>query len=134
MSTEKAVAQQEATLIMPSTEELGELENMETGGSLVAAYRKQEDWHALKDTPVRCMYLGLKEIPNEDGELIRCGIFIEPDRTVFLAAQMVLVQAVERLTTPFPLVITYGGKKKNKSGDGSTNIFEVRQLKASSDA
>lgn len=127
MSTE--VAQAEATLHLPSTEELGQLEEMETGRSLIAAYRTQEDWHERKDQEIRCFYLGIKEIPNEDGELIKCAVFAEQN-AVFLGAQMVLVQAVESLPSQTPIAITYRGKKKNKSGDGSTNVFDVVILKS----
>lgn len=118
----------EAVLTMPSTEQLGQLANAESGMSLTVAYRKSEDWLLLTDVPIRCFYLGTKEIPNEDGEMVLCAAFMNPDG-VFLAGQMVLVEAVRRLNQGVALEITYKGKKKNKSSKGDTNIFEVRTLK-----
>lgn len=115
-------------LIMPSTEEVGELQNMETGTSLIAKYRTQEEWHELKDEPVRCFFMGMKQIPNDEGELINCGVFAEKGG-VFLSAQMVLVDAVTALPSGTPIAITYRGKKKNKMSDGSTNMFDVQTLK-----
>lgn len=115
-------------LLMPSTEEVGELQNMETGTSIIAKYRTQEDWLQLKDRPVKCYFMGMKDIPNDEGEIINCGVFAEKGG-VFLSAQMVLVDAVQSLESGTPICITYLGKKKNKSNEGSTNVFDVQLLR-----
>lgn len=112
------------TLNIPTIEALGTLESMDRGPKRNISYRTQEEWYGLKDQPVKCFFLGLKEIPNEKGELVLSGGFASKDG-VFLAAQTVIIEAVRDLPEQTPLEITYKGKKKNKSSEGSTNIFEI---------
>jgi hypothetical protein len=112
------------TLDMPSLDQLGELDGMDKVYKRTASYRTQEDWFAYKDKPVRCYYLGVKELPNDKGEIVLSGIFAAKDG-IFLAAQRVIIDAVRDLPSNTPLEITFLGKKKNKTSDGSTNIFEV---------
>ena len=107
--------------------DLSQLDDMVVGKSYVAKYRTQEDWQMLKDKPLRCIFLGIKEIPNSDGELIKCAVFADKSG-VFLSAQMMIMDAVSHMVSMKPLVITYTGKKPNKSGQGSTNIFDVAEL------
>jgi len=117
----------EVTLSMPNTEALGLLENAEVGMSRTVKYKTQEDWQALKGVPIRCYYMGLKEIPNEDGEMVISAGFMSKDE-VFIGAQMVLVDAVRGLSKNTAIEITFEGKKKNTSSDGSTNLFSVKLL------
>lgn len=112
---------------MPSPEHLQKLEELEPGYSLTPAYRTQEAWNSYLNQPVRCIFLGTKEIPNSEGELITCSVFAGIDG-VFLAAQMVLVEATRDLLEGTPIQITYQGKKKNQDGKSYTNKFEVRKL------
>jgi hypothetical protein len=114
-------------LMIPNTEALGKLSGMEPGYSRVAKYRKQEEWAELKGKPQRAYYLGIKQIPNEDGEEINCAIFAGEKET-FLAAQMVILDAVRPLEVQTAVEITFLEKKKNKSTKGSTNLFEVKVL------
>lgn len=107
--------------------DISQLDEMEVGKSRVAKYRTQEDWQQYKDKPIRCFFLGIKEIPNDQGELIKCGVFV--DKTgVFLSAQKMIMDAVIHMVSNKPLLITYKGKKPNKSSQGSTNIFDVAEL------
>lgn len=117
----------EVTLSMPDTESLGLLENAELGMSRTIKYKTQEDWQEIKGVPVRCFFMGLKEIPNEKNEMVICAGLMSKDE-VFLAAQMVLVDAVRSLPKNTPIEIIYEGKKKNTSSDGSTNMFSVKLL------
>lgn len=117
----------EMTLSMPNTDSLGKLENAELGMSRTIKYKTQEEWQEIKGVPIRCFFMGLKEIPNEDGDMVICAGFMSKDE-VFLAGQMVLIDAVRSLPKNTPLEIMYEGKKKNTSSDGSTNIFSVRLL------
>lgn len=117
----------EVTLSMPDTESLGLLENAVTGMSRTIKYKTQEDWHDIKGVPVRCFFMGLKEIPNDKNEMVICAGFMSKDE-IFLAAQMVLVDAVRGLPKNTPLEIVYEGKKENKSSDGKTNLFSVKLL------
>lgn len=117
----------EAILTIPNTEAIGKLGSAEAGMNMTVKYRQQEDWPALKNQPIRCFFLGLKEIPNDKDEKIPCGVFM--DKTgVWLAGQMVLVDAVRNLNTGTAIEITFLGKKPNKVSDGSTNLFDVRLL------
>jgi|GEM_PF-2547473 len=115
------------TLLIPSTEQLGKLESAETGIDLSVKYRKSEEWAEFKDKPIRAYYMGTKEIPNEDGEMITCVALM--DKTgAWLAGQMVLIQALRLVEPKTPVEITYRGKKSNKSSKGSTNMFDVKLL------
>jgi hypothetical protein len=126
------VAGQEVTFFIPNTESIGQLKNFEPKFKLTMNYKSADDWAALKDKPVRAFYMGLKDIPNENGEMIICGVFTS-ESEVFLCGQKVIVDAVRNLpptTTKAktPVEITYKGKKANKSTDGSTMLFDVEIL------
>lgn len=120
------------TLMIPSTEALGKLENAEVGLDLSVKYRKADEWLEYKDQPINAYYLGTKQIPNEDGELITCAAFMDKSG-VWLAGQMVIVDSVKNVPINTPIQITYRGKKANKSSKGSTNLFDVKLLKISID-
>ncbi len=122
-----AVEGQKVTFHMPSTEELAKLSTLDEKFSMTARYRTQEEWAKLQDQPIRCFFIGIKQIPNDEGEMIGCAVFVS-EREVFISGQMLLVDSVKRLCTNTPLVITYLGKKKNKNGKGATNLFEVVKL------
>lgn len=126
-TTLSQVAGQQVTLFIPDTESIGKLETMESKFTLTTKYRSADDWAALKDKPVRCYYMGLKDVPNDQGEAITCGIFVSP-KEIFLSGQKVLVDAVRALPEQTPLLIVYKGKKTNKSTEGSTMIFDVVML------
>lgn len=121
------VAGQQVTLFIPNTEAIGKLESMESKFTLTTKYRSADDWAALKDKPVRCYYMGLKDVPNDQGEAVSCGVFVSPTE-VFLSGQKVLVDAVKTLPEQTPLLIVYKGKKNNKTTEGSTMIFDVSML------
>lgn len=117
----------EGILIIPNTESIGKLESAEAGASLSVSYRTKEEWATLKDLPQRCYYMGLKEVPNEDQETVLCAAFMGKGG-VWIAGQMVLVDAVRTLAKGTPLQITFLGDKKNKSSKGNTNLFKVELL------
>lgn len=121
------VAGQQVTLFIPNTEQIGKLESMDSKFSLTTKYRSADDWAALKDKPIRCYYMGTKDIPNDQGEAITCGVFVTPTE-VFLSGQKVLVDAIKPLPEQTPLMITYKGKKANKVAEGSTMLFDVSIL------
>lgn len=127
MNTLQEVAGQEMRLIIPNTEAIGRLEALKPCFSLTTKYKSADDWAALKDKPIRCYYMGLKDVPNEEGDAISCGVFVSPEE-IFLSGQKVLVDAVRNLCEETPLQITYKGKRNNKSTEGSTMIFEVQRL------
>lgn len=126
-ATVSDLANQEMRLIIPSTESIGKLETLKPCFSLTTKYKTADDWAALKDKPIRCFYMGLKDVPNEEGEAITCGVFVSPTE-VFLSGQKVLVDAIRPLCEETPLQITYKGKRNNKSTEGSTMLFEVERL------
>lgn len=117
----------EVKFMIPDTESLGQLKEMEPKFSLNLKYKSADDWAAVKDQPIRAFYMGIKEIPNEDGELIKCGIFVT-ESECFISGQMTLVEAVSTRPPKTPVQITYRGKKNNKSSDGSTMIFDTEIL------
>ncbi len=117
----------EMTMFIPNTEAIGQLKSLDKKFSLNTKYKSADDWASIKDKPVRCYYLGIKEVPNEQGEAINCGVFAS-ESEVFLSGQKVLVDAVKNLKEKTPLEITYRGKKPNKSTDGSTMLFDVEML------
>lgn len=121
------IAGQEVTLFIPTTEEIGRLQSMNNKFSLTTKYRSADDWAALKDKKVRCYYMGLKDVPNDQGEAVTCGVFVSP-ADVFLSGQKVLVDAVKPLPAQTPLEIIYRGKKNNKTTEGSTMMFDVSIL------
>lgn len=117
---------------MPSTESIAELEGMEAKFSLNIKYKSADDWAALKDKPLRAFYMGIKEVPNEEGEMIMCGLFATP-KEVFISGQTTLIEAIKMLPPSneqfkTAVQITYRGKKQNKSSDGSTMMFDVEKL------
>lgn len=120
-------AGQEVTLFVPNKNQLDQLDKMQEDFSLNAKYKGQEDWPLLKDKPLRAFFMGLKEIPGDDGELLMAGVFVSKTE-IFLSAQSVLVDAVRNLNPETPVEITYRGKKANKSNEGSTMIFDVSKL------
>jgi hypothetical protein len=119
-------------LTIPSLSQIGELKGLKEKYKTSVGYRKEEEWHALKNVAIRAYFLGLKEIPNDDGELINCAVFAAEDG-IFLAAQMVLVDSVRRYEPGTAFQITFLDKKTNKSSKGSTNIFEVILLEKESE-
>ena len=129
---EKSVVQSpqtEVTFVMPNTKSLGQLKEMRPDFSLTMKYKNADDWAAIKGQEVRAFFMGIKEIPNDDGELVTCGVFVS-ESECFIAGQKLLVEAVRNLDSRTPVAITYKEKKANKSSDGSTMIFEVRTLVA----
>ena len=119
----------EVTFVMPNTESLGQLKEMQPAFSLTMKYKNADDWAAIKGQEVRAFFMGVKEIPNDDGELVTCGVFVS-ESECFIAAQKLLIEAVRNLDPRTPVAITYKENKANKSSDGSTMIFEVRTLVA----
>jgi len=128
MSEEIAkVAGSEVSFFVPNTEEIGKLQNMKPDFSLNLKYKTADDWAAIKDKPLRAYYMGLKEIPNEDGEVIKCGVFVS-ETECFISGQKLLVDAVRNLTSKTPVEVIYRGKSQNKSTEGSTMKFDVTTL------
>lgn len=131
MSTEKndmsQVSGEEVRFFMPNTESIASLENMEPKFSLTLKYKSADEWAKLEDVPIRCYYMGTKNIPNEDGEAVKCGVFVSTTEC-FIAGQMMLVDAVEKLDSKTAVEITYRGKSKNKATNGSTMKFDVLTL------
>lgn len=123
---EKA-AGQEVTFFIPDTESLGALQNLEPKFSLNLKYKSSDDWAALKDQPLKVFFMGMKDIPNENGEMVKCGVFIS-QKECFISGQMTLVESVKNLAIKTPVQITYRGKKNNKSTDGITMLFDVETL------
>lgn len=119
----------EIILRMPNTDQLGKLEGMAEDFNMTPKYWTKDDWWARKDEPVRAFYLGMKELPNEEGEVVKCAVFAT-EREIFLSGMMLLVEAVSRLTDGTPVQITYLGSKQNKTSKGSTNLFDVVKLRA----
>lgn len=117
----------EVTFFIPNTEQLGVLNELKPEFSLTMKYKTADDWAAIKDKPLRCFYMGIKEIPNENGEIIKCGTFVSQNEC-FISGQMTLTEAVKVLPVKTPVEIIYRGKKGNKSSDGSTMIFDVSTL------
>jgi hypothetical protein len=114
----------QVTLEIPNLAQLGKLKGLKEVYKATAGYRTQEEWFNYKDKPVRCFFLGIKELPSEEGDSVNCGIFAA-ETGIFLAAQHVLIESVRTLEKNTPIEITFKGKKKNKKGEGSTNLFEV---------
>lgn len=117
----------EVTFVIPNTEQLGQLKELTPKFSLTTKYKSAEEWDKHKNKPMRCFFGGIKEVPNEDGEMIKCGAFIS-ETEVFLSGQMVLIDAVEQLDQMTPIEITFRGKRKNRSSNGSTMLFDVKTL------
>ncbi|MDV7696255.1 hypothetical protein N6B72_04895 [Chryseobacterium soli] len=121
------LAGQQVSFFIPNTEELGQLENLTDQFSLTMKYKTADDWAATKGQELRCFYMGTKEIPNDKGELVNCGVFVTKTEC-FIAGSMTLFEAVRQLPVKTPLSIIYQGKKPNKTSDGQTMIFDVKTL------
>jgi hypothetical protein len=117
----------EITFVMPDTESLGSLKEMTPKFSLNVKYKSAEDWAVLKDKPIRAFYMGLKDIPNDKGELIKSGVFVT-EKEIFINGSMILIDAVRNQNIKTPVQITYRGKKANKTTDGSTMMFDIEIL------
>jgi hypothetical protein len=117
----------EVTFIIPDTESLGHLDDLDEQFSLNIKYKSAEDWAQIKDKPLRAYYMGMKDIPNEDGEAVQCGVFVSKEEC-FISGQMTLVEAVRKIQPQTPVQITYRGKEKNKTSDGATMRFDVVKL------
>lgn len=115
----------EVSFQIPNTEALGKLREMKKAFSLTLSYKKQEDWKPNEE--VRAFFMGLKEIPNEEGEAVKCGVFVT-ESECFIAGQKMLIDAVRELPTKTPVSITYLGKKANVTTKGSTNLFKIEIL------
>ncbi len=111
-------------LSLKSQAQLRNLDGLKRGFKTTVGYRTQEEWAKREDEPEICFFLGFKEIPNDEGEAVRCAI-LQNRMEVFLSAQKVLIDALSPLEAGTPVEIVYQGKKKNKSTAGSTNLFEV---------
>ena len=117
----------EVTFFIPNTEALGQLDDLTPDFSLTIKYKSADDWAEIKDKPLRAFYMGLKDIPNEDGEMVKCGLFVSK-KECFISGQMTLIEAVKSLPPQTPIEIVYRGKKSNKSSNGSTMIFDISKL------
>lgn len=119
----------EVTFIIPDTESIGRLKEMNPAFSLTLKYRKAEDWAVLKNQEVRAFYMGMKDIPNDKGDMVHCAVFVT-ETECFLSAQTTLVEAVRSLPSGTPLAITYRERKTNKSDSSrSTCVFDVITLR-----
>lgn len=117
----------EVKFFIPDTDSLGMLDTLEPQFNLTMRYKTMEDWAMLKDQPVRAFYMGLKEIPNDKGEVVNCAVFVSKTEC-FISGQMLLIESVANLPLKTPVEITYKGKTPNKSTDGSTCVFNVVRL------
>lgn len=129
MERNVATTPTEVTFLMPTTDSLGKLKEMKSDFSLTMKYKTADDWALLKGQEVRAYYMGTKEIPNDKGELVTCGVFVT-EHECFIAGQKLLVEAVRQLESRTPVAITYKEKKANKSVEGTTMLFEVKTLVA----
>lgn len=121
------LAGQEVSFFIPNTEELGQLQNLEEKFSLTMKYKTADDWASIKGQELRCFFMGLKEVPNDKGEMVVCGVFVTQSEC-FLAGGLTLVEAVRSLPSKTPISILYEGKRPNKSSDGQTMVFNVKTL------
>lgn len=121
------LAGQSVNLVIPNTEALGRLETMDEKFSLTMKYKSADDWAKLEGQEVRCFFMGTREVPNEQGEAVLCGVFVT-QKECFIAGGMTLIEAVRNLQPNTPVSITYRGKKANKSSKGSTMLFDVKIL------
>lgn len=128
VSKEKQSLPTQVNIEIPSTDQLGSLKTMETGFNMNPKYRTKEDWISLKEQEVRAFFLGLRELPNDEGDAVLCGVF-STDKEIFFAGQKVLIDAVRNLEPKTPVSIVFKETRKNKSTQGSTMIFEVKLLK-----
>lgn len=115
------------TMQFPATDKLKSLSSLKKNFSLTLKYRTADDWAALKDKEIRAFYMGLKDIPNDKNEWVKCGVFVT-ETECFLAGSMLIVEAVSRLEVNTPVEIIYRGKSTNKNSDGSTMRFDITTL------
>ena len=114
--------------MIPTIDSLGKLKEMKTDFSLTMKYKTADDWAALKGQEIRAYYMGTKEIPNDKGELVTCGVVVT-EHECFIAGQKLIIDAVRQLESRTPVAITYKERKASKSIEGAaTMIFEVKTL------
>lgn len=126
MSDLKEVAGTQVTFTIPDTETLGKLDTLEPKVSLNMGYRMKEEWERLKNQPIKAYYLGLKQIPNPEGQLVTCGLFVT-SKDVFMAGGMILIELIKDLPQKTPLQLTYLGVKVTKNEKEMLN-FNVSRL------
>ena len=127
-SSVEVMAGTKVSFTIPNTARLGRLKEMEPDFSLDLKYRTADDWAMVKGQEVRAFFMGFKEIPNPDGELVTCGVFVTSTEC-FIAGQKLLIEAVRQLDLGTAVAITYVEKKNNKSTEGATMVFSVKTLK-----
>jgi hypothetical protein len=121
------------TFVVPDTESLGRLETMEPKLSLNTAYRLEEEWQKLINKPIRCYYMGMKEIPNPEGKLVLCGIFVSSTE-VFLAGGIMLIDRLRDLPptdgkNKTAIQLTYLGTRPTKSDPNKKLLtFDIQKL------
>lgn len=126
-NTNLVPAKTSVTIELPTIENLAALSSLKEVYNMNPAYRTVEEWATLKDTAIRCFFLGMKDIPNEEGEAVQCAIFADA-KQIFLCAQFIIVESMRNEEKNTPFQITYKGKKANKSSKGSTNLFDIVKL------
>lgn len=114
-------------LVIPTADQLGSLQSLEKGASVTVEYRTKEQWEALKGKETRAIFCGIKEVANEEGEMMVLALFQEASGFRYVSAQTILIDAVRSLPLGTPVSITYQGAKKNSKG-GGTCQFEVHLL------
>lgn len=127
MSDLNQVAGTKVTFTIPDTESLGKLDSLEPKVSLNMSYRLKEEWEKLKDKPIKAYYLGLKQIPNPEGQLVVCGLFAT-SKDVFLAGGTILIELIKDLPQKTPLQLTYLGVKMTKKSNQEMLNFDVSRL------
>lgn len=123
------VAGTTVTFNIPDTEKLGKLETLEPNLNLNLSYRKEEVWESdYRDKPIRAYYMGMKQIPNENGELVLCAIFVTKVDT-FLAGGVILIDRLKELAPETPIELTYRGTKENKKDPNKKMLtFDIKRL------
>lgn len=128
MSELNKIAGTEVTFIVPDTESLGALDGMQPTISLNMRYRLQEDWEKIKGQPIKVYFLGIKVIPNPEGQAVNCGLFAS-SKEVFLAGGIILIDLVKDLQPKTPLQITYLGTRENNREPSKKALnFNIQRL------
>lgn len=128
MSDLNKVAGTEVKFIVPDTESLASLEGMEPTIALNMRYRLQEDWELIKGQPIKAYFLGIKVIPNPEGQPVNCGLFVS-SKEVFLAGGIILIDLVKDLQPKTPLQITYLGTRPNNREPSKKALnFNIQRL------
>ena len=118
----------EVTFSIPNTESLASLKDMTPKVSLNFAYRMEAEWETLKGKPIRAFYLGIKQIPNPEGNLVNCGLFASSTE-IFLAGGIILIVAIKNLPLKTPLQLTYLGTKETKADSNNRAVtFDIQIL------